>query len=127
MAYKLYEGSVSIVPVEKDGQVTLFVNKKALKWGNEFSVPQETEELVTNLEANASKSVRISCNTTQVLGKEASNSHTLKEFRHLAELYEVVVSIRGWAPYMAFQPGPGQMVGRERAPVKLAPGAIKRK
>ncbi len=129
MAYRPYEGTVSIVPVTKEGNTILYVNKAARKHGNEFAMPSEIDELI-ELIVKSAKGIKgkvlIACNTTQTEGKGAKNTHTVKDFLAKAEQFEVVVSSYGWSPYLAFNPGPGQMVGRERKPVELTPGAIRR-
>ncbi len=120
--YKLFEGDVSIADV--DG--TLYVNKFAHKWGNKFTVPEQTEDLVAAIRETAKeRKAKIGGNTTQTKGKDSANVHSVAQFDKLAEEFQPVVAGFGaWRVYLAFQPNVDTKAPRAAREVKLAPNAI---
>ena len=125
MAYTPFEGSVSIVPVEKDGDTVLYVNKFSASHGNEFKVPEQVEALVSNLvKAAKARKAKINCNTTQILGQGNTNVHSVPAFAKLAEEFEPMVAKFGWRMYLAFTPNADTKVSRGPRDAKLNPNAI---
>jgi len=120
--YTPYEGNVSIVDV--DG--LLYVNGYAAKHGNRFRVPEQTSELVAAVVATAkARKAKINCNTTQTLGKAATNVHSVAQFVKLAETYDPVVAGYGsWRMYLAFAPDADTKAPQAKRAVKLDPNAI---